>query len=43
MEGFEKPRKKSLLEHFSEMEDFRENWRLAANDWYLHFRPLVFK
>jgi predicted transposase YbfD/YdcC len=29
MEGFEKPRIKSLLEHFSEVEDFRESWRVA--------------
>jgi predicted transposase YbfD/YdcC len=29
MEGFEKPRVKSLLEHFSEVEDFRANWRVA--------------
>ena len=28
MEGVEKPRKKSLLEHFSEVEDFRANWRV---------------
>lgn len=28
MEGFEKPRTKSLLEHFSEVEDFRANWRV---------------
>jgi predicted transposase YbfD/YdcC len=29
MEGFEKQRTKSLLEHFSEIEDFRESWRVA--------------
>ena len=29
MEGFEKPRVKSLLDHFSEVEDFRANWRVA--------------
>lgn len=28
MEGFEKPRRKSLLEHFAEVEDFRANWRV---------------
>lgn len=28
MEGFEKPRRKSLLEHFSEVEDVRANWRV---------------
>jgi hypothetical protein len=28
MEGFEKPRRKSLLEHFSEVEDFRADWRV---------------
>lgn len=28
MEGFERTRTKSLLEHFSEVEDFRENWRV---------------
>jgi len=28
MEGFEKPRRKSLLDHFSEVEDFRANWRV---------------
>lgn len=29
MEGFEKARAKSLLEHFSEVEDFRAGWRVA--------------
>jgi len=29
MEGFEKPRTKSLLDHFSEVEDFRASWRVA--------------
>ena len=29
MESFEKPRVKSLLDHFSEVEDFRANWRVA--------------
>jgi len=29
MEGFEKPRLKSLLDHFAEVEDFRESWRVA--------------
>ena len=28
MEGFEKQRRKSLLDHFSEVEDFRANWRV---------------
>jgi predicted transposase YbfD/YdcC len=28
MEGFERTRTKSLLEHFSEVEDFRANWRV---------------
>ena len=29
MEAFEKPRTKSLLEHFSEVEDFRASWKVA--------------
>ncbi len=29
MEGFEKEKTKSLLEHFSEVEDFRASWRVA--------------
>jgi hypothetical protein len=29
MEGFEKARRKSLLEHFSEVEDFRASWGVA--------------
>ena len=29
MEGFEKPRVKSLLDHFSAVEDMRERWRVA--------------
>jgi len=29
MEGFEKTKRKSLLEHFSEVEDFRASWRVA--------------
>jgi len=29
MEGFEKATTKSLLEHFSEVEDFRASWRVA--------------
>ena len=29
MEGFEKPRVKSLLDHFSAVEDMREPWRVA--------------
>ena len=29
MEWFEKPKRKSLLEHFSEVEDFRARWRVA--------------
>jgi predicted transposase YbfD/YdcC len=28
MEGFEKPKRKSLLEHFSEVDDFRATWRV---------------
>lgn len=29
LEGFEKPRLKALLEHFSTIEDPREPWRVA--------------
>ena len=29
MEGFEKARVKSLLDHFSAVEDMREPWRVA--------------
>jgi predicted transposase YbfD/YdcC len=29
MEGFEKAKTKSLLEHFSEVEDFRASWKIA--------------
>ncbi len=29
MEGFEKARTKSLLDHFAEVEDFRAGWRVA--------------
>ena len=28
MEGFEKPKRKNLLEHFSEVADFRASWRV---------------
>lgn len=29
MEGFEKAKTKSLLEHFSEVEDFPASWKIA--------------